>query len=242
MDRRRSEGLPRLLLAYSSALAVFLLIPPTLRASVGPPTAFTGQELVDVFTPVIVLPLAWLVFDAAGGAQRWTTVAFVAVAGLWAGAQGIHLAANAIGDAFPAGPARDAFYATEAGALDHFLDEDLGHWAWHLAWALLAILLLVRAVTSDARTIVGGAWLVVVAGVVHGATFAIVSTEGGTAALGITMSVGLLAAATSQLGGRATHPVIRFLAASSATTLVLYGAWAALHGGQLVEPCSVLGC
>ena len=125
-----------------------MLIPPTIKASIGPPHAFTGQELVDLFTPVVVLPLAWLVLSAAGGSDRRTTLIFVAIAGLWAGAQGIHLAANAIGDAFTAGPARDAFYATEAGNLDHFLDEDLGHWAWHLAWASLSILFLGRGLAA----------------------------------------------------------------------------------------------
>jgi hypothetical protein len=244
-DHDRRERLPWLLLAYAIALAVFLLVPPTIKATVGPPVAFTGQELFDLFTPVVVLPLAWLVVAATGASNRRWTVAFVAIAGLWAGAQGIHLAANAIGDAFPAGAARDAFYATEAGDLDHFLDEDLGHWAWHVAWALLSILLLVRAaerLPDDAARVVRPSWLAVTAGVIHGLTFAIVTTEGGTTALGIPLSLVLLVASAGFVSRRRTHPVIQFLGVSSLATLIASIAWAAANGGQLVEPCHVIGC
>jgi hypothetical protein len=239
-----SRELPRALLAYSVAIAVFLLLPPTIKSTVGPPAAFTGQELFDLFTPVVVLPTAWLVLRSGGAPDRSAAVAFAAIAGLWAGAQGIHLAANAIGDAFVAGPARDAFYATAAGELDHFLDEDLGHWAWHAAWALLSVLLLVTAVRSGtfawpttSATLTAG-----VAGVVHGATFAIVTTEGGTAALGIPLSIALLGAAGYRIGRGSRHPILLFLASSSAVTLVADLAWAIVNGGRLVEPCQVLGC
>jgi hypothetical protein len=237
----RPARLPRALLAYSAALAVFLLVPPTLKSTVGPPTAFTAQELVDLFTPVVVLPLAWLVLDATGGIDRSMGLAFVAVAALWASGQGIHLAANAIGDAFQAGPPRDAFYASEAGDLDHFLDEDLGHWLWHAAWMSLSLVFLVRALTGGAGAWPGGA-LAAVAGLIHGATFAIVTTEGGTTPLGVPVSIGLLAVALAAIRRRPAHPIIQFLAVSSATSLGLYLVWASLHGWQLVEPCSVLGC
>lgn len=239
-----SRHLPRALLAYSVALAVFLLIPPTIKSAVGPPDAFTGQELLDLFTPVVVLPIAWLVLSLGGRLDGRAAVAFAATAGLWAGAHGIHLAANAIGDAFPAGAARDAFYATAAGELDHFLDEDIGHWAWHAAWALLSVLLVVTAIRlrpfpqpSTSATVTAA-----VAGVVHGATFAIVTTEGGTAGLGIPLSLALLGAAGYGLRTRSRHPTLVFLAVSSAVTLVAYLGWALANGGRLVEPCEVLGC
>jgi hypothetical protein len=239
-----SRQLSRALLSYSVAIAVFLLIPPTIKSAVGPPDAFTGQELVDLFTPVVVLPIAWLVLSLGGRLDRPAAVAFAAIAGLWAGAQGIHLAANAIGDAFLAGPARDAFYGTKAGELDHFLDEDLGHWGWHVAWALLSILLLVTAVRAGAfsRPSTVTTLTAAVAGVVHGATFAIVTTEGGTAGLGIALSIALLGAAGYRLRTGSRHPTLVFLAASSAVTLVAYLAWAIANGGRLVEPCEVLGC
>ena len=47
------------------------------------------------------MPLAWLVFDFAGGFGRRGLVAFLVIGALWVEGQGMHLAANAIGDAFP---------------------------------------------------------------------------------------------------------------------------------------------
>ena len=69
--------LPRTLLGYAVALAVFLLVPPAIKATIGPPEAFTGQELLDLFTPVVVLPMAWLVLTATGTVSRSTAAVFV---------------------------------------------------------------------------------------------------------------------------------------------------------------------
>ena len=128
---QRADQLPRALLAYAVALAAFLLVPPYLKAFVGPPQAFTLQEAADLFTPLVVIPLAWLVFDLAGGFGRRGLVAFLVIAALWVEGQGIHLAANAIGDAFPPGGA-ETFYQTVPGDLDLWLDETLSHWMWHV--------------------------------------------------------------------------------------------------------------
>ena len=127
-----------------------LLVPPYLKASVGPPRAFTLQEAADLLTPLVIVPLAWIVFDLAGGLGRRGMVAFLAVAALWVEGQGIHLAANAIGDAFPHA-ATEAFYQTVPGELDLWLDETLSHWMWHVAWVGLAILMLAAAARDTAR-------------------------------------------------------------------------------------------
>src|SRR5258706_2714072 len=122
-DPDRSKRLPGALLAYALALAVFLLIPPTLKPTVGPPVWFTLQEAADLFTPVVVIPLAWYVMACCGGVRSRVLIAFLVIAAVWVEGQGIHLAANSIGDAFARGVARDAFYATEAGDLHHWLGE-----------------------------------------------------------------------------------------------------------------------
>ena len=88
---RHADRLPAALLAYAIALAAFLLVPPYLKASVGPPQAFTLQEAVDLLTPVVVIPLAWLVFDLAGGFGRRGIVAFLVIAAVWVEGHGIHL-------------------------------------------------------------------------------------------------------------------------------------------------------
>ena len=196
---------------------------------------------MDLLTPLVVLPLGWWVLDGIGGLRGRAFVAFLVIAALWASAQGIHLASNAIGDAFQAGAPRDAFYATDAGALDHFLDEDLSHWLWHIAWVALSILMLLLATWRPAWSGGGGA-VAGFGGLIHGVTFFLVTAEGGTAGLGIPASVVIAIWSASLVRRGSTHPVFRFFFVASVVTLVLDLVWAAMHGGQLVEPCSVLGC
>jgi len=231
---QRSDRLPRALLGYAAALAVLLLVPPLLTASIGLPTGFTLQEAVDLLTPLIVIPLAWYVFDLTGGLGRMGLVAFLVIAAVWIEGQAIHLAANAIGDAVPPG-AVEAFVRTAPGDLDHWLDETLSHWMWHVAWVALSILLLaaasrthgVPALTSKTAA---------AAGFVHGATFFVVTVEGVTTLLGIPASIVLLAwSASLARRGLTGRPVVVFFLVASIVTLVGYVGWAALQGGTLPE-------
>ena len=231
----RADWQPTALLAYAVALAALLLVPPYLKASVGPPQAFTLQEAADLFTPLVVIPLAWLVFDLAGGFGRRGLVAFLVIAALWVEGQGIHLAANAIGDAFPPGGA-ETFYTTAPGDLDLWLDETLSHWMWHVAWVALSILVLAAATRAGGLPMGRVSTMAAVAGIVHGVTFFIVSVEGVTALLGIPASILILA--WSVLVGRrglARQAVVTFFLVATVVTLIGYLGWGALHDWTLPE-------
>jgi hypothetical protein len=241
VDIGRARRLPVALLAYAGALAMFLLIPPRLHGPVGPPIGFTLQEAVDLFTPIVVLPLAWWVLECLGGLSRREQLVFLVIAIVWVEGQAIHLATNAIGDVFSAGAARDTFNATPAGDLDHWFDEGLGHWLWHLAWAALSVLILWRATARRHWPTTAGA-LSLVAGVIQGVTFFFVTVEGETTLLGIPLSLLLVAWTARETRAGSTNPVFRFFLVSSAVTLLAYVAWAGANGGQLAEPCAVIGC
>ena len=232
---RRADRLPAALFAYSVALAVLLLVPPYLKASVGPPQAFTLQEAADLVTSLVVIPLAWLAFDLAGGLGRRGLVAFLVVAALWVEGQGIHLAANAIGDAFPH-DATEAFYRTVPGDLDLWIDETLSHWMWHAAWMGLSILMLAAAtrgsVVPPDRTSVTAA----AAGLICGVTFFLVSVEGVTTLLGIPASILILAwCALAGRRGLTRQPVVTFFLVSTVVTLLGYVVWGALNDCALPE-------
>ncbi len=236
LDRpARSDRLPLALLAYALALALLLIVPPFLKDIVGPPAGFTLQEAVDLFTPLVAIPLAWLVVVLAGGVGRLGTLAFLVLAAAWVEGQAIHLAANAIGDAFGPGGAED-FYATVPGDLDYWLDEVLGHWLWHGPWVGIALFQLVvgrRAIAGPGRSAMP---IAVVAGLIIGATFFLVTVEGQTTALGIPCSIAILAwTLVEARRGPARRPVVSFSLVSAATTLAGYLAWAALNGGRLPE-------
>ena len=235
VSSRGTDQLPAALLAYAIALPAFLLVPPCLNASVGPPQAFTLQEAADLLTPLVVIPLAWLVLDLTDGFGRRGLVAFLVVAALWVEGQGIHLAANAIGDAFPH-DAAEAFYQTVPGDLDLWLDEVVSHWMWHTAWVALSILMLASATRGSVglpdRTSVAAA----AAGLVHGATLFLVTVEGTTTLLGIPAAI--LTLAWCVLAGRrglTRQPVVTFFLVSTIGTLVGYVLWGALNRWTLTE-------
>lgn len=230
----RSNRLPVALLAYAVALAIFLLVPPGLGQTVGPPVAFTRQEAADLFTPLVVLLLAWLVLDSSGSLGRRSVVMFLAIAVVWVEGHGIHLAANAVGDAVPRGAAREAYYATVPGDLDHWLDEVLSHWLWHVAYVALAVLMLWhgRDGTPVHRR---AAWVTAaLAGFVYGVVFFIVTVEGGTAPLGIPASLGFLAwGALEAWRGPRDRAIVTFFLVAAVATLAGYADWAWINHGNL---------
>jgi hypothetical protein len=233
-DGRRGR-LPVALLAYAVALAAFLLVPPYLKQPVGPPAAFTLQEAADLLTPVVVIPLAWLVFHLAGGLGRGGLVAFLVAAAVWVEGQGIHLAANAIGDAFSPGTLHD-FYATKPGELDLWLDETLSHWMWHAGWVALSVLMLAAESRRPGGRVGGVSVIAAVAGLVHGVVFFFVTVEGVTTLLGVPASIGLLAwSAVLGRGGLAGRPVATFFLVSSIATIVGYLVWGAMNDWTLPE-------
>lgn len=242
----RADRLPAVLLAYAVALAAFVLLPPLFRgpASAALPVGFTLQEGLDLLTPLVVIPLAWYAMDLGGGLGRIGLVAFLLVAVLWVEGQAIHLAANGIGDAFPSPADADVFYRTPPGDLAHWLDEVASHWLWHLAWSGMSILLLATAMSGHGRSASGGGPLTGLAGLIHGGTLFMATTEGVTTMIGIPVSVGILLWTLVAVAlGRSRSPIVTFLAVSSLATLLAYLGWAAANGWTLPEPCkTVLSC
>jgi hypothetical protein len=160
----------------------------------------------------------------------------------WVDAHGIHLAANAIGDALAPGEPRDAFYGTVPGELDHFLDEGLGHWEWHLAWLGLIGLVVWAALRREAPRPAGG-WLIpALGGAIHGITLFFVTTEGGTTLAALPASLVLAIACARPLRRGSGDPVVRFFLVASIVALAVSAAWFVINGGRLVEPCEVLHC
>ena len=142
------------------------------------------------------------------------------IAALWVEAQGIHLAANAIGDAFNAARIGTPSTRPTAGDLDHWLDEVLGHWAWHIAWVALAVLMLVLRRPPGREPTRRGRRGRSSPGAIPGVMFFFVTTEGDTWQLGIPACIVLLAWAGRDGGAaRATRSSV-FLVASSVATLL----------------------
>ena len=230
----RPDQVALALLGFAVAAALFLLVPPLLGGQFGSVPGFTGQEAADLLTPLVVIPPLVLAIELTGRSGLRTRLILVALIAAWAAGQGMHLGANAMGDVFKAGPARDAFYATPVGNLDHFLDEVLSHWIWHLAWVgLLVVLLLVgiRGAEDGTEATGGTLRLAGLAGALHGFTWFCVTDEGGTWALAIPATLVLLLVALLVRRRDGSGRVIgAFLIVSSVLALALYVTWIAYAG------------
>lgn len=242
-SRSRPDLVALALLGFAVASLVFLLVPPFFRDDVGTVHGFTGQEAVDLFTPLVTMPLLVLAFELTGRLGTRARFLLVILVSVWVAGQAIHLATNAIGDLFQAGSAREAFYATDAGQLDHFFDETLSHWLWHGAWAGLLAVLLWTGISGPAvgsRPRRGAVALTGVAGLVHGFTWFVVTDEGGTWALGIPAAAVFLVVAWLARHREPDRVVTTFLIVGSLASVVLYAIWIALYGWPPASICETL--
>lgn len=243
--RGRPEMVALALLGFAAALLVFLLVPPFLKADVGLVHGFTGQELMDLFTPLVTMPLLVAAYELTGRMGIRLRVALVVLVSIWVAGQGIHLATNALGDLFRAGPEREAFYATPVGDLDHWFDEVLSHWLWHVAWLGMLGMLLWIAAGERATAARGLGILLVVAGVaglIHGFTWFVVTDEGGTWPLAIPATTALLILGWLVRDRDPGRVVSTFIVVGSALTLVLYAIWIGMYGWEPASICVKLGC
>lgn len=232
-DSVRPVPVALVLLGFAAALAVFLLVPPFLQGQVGSVVGFTGQEAADVLTPLIAMPLLVLAVELTGRLRTRDRVLLAAFVAMWVAGQGIHLAANAIGDVLPEGAPREAFYATAPGALDHWLDEVLSHWLWHVGWVgLLGVLLVVGSRMGGGARQAGrtGAVIAAVAGALHGFTWFVVTDEGETWPLAIPATTVLLLLAVVLRARGGERAITTFVIVGSLVTLALYAAWIVLAG------------
>jgi hypothetical protein len=230
-------GYPTSLQAYSIALPLLLLVPPALKAQSGLAEGFTWQEVVDLFTPVVLLPLFSVALHRGGGMGRAGWLAFVVIATLWVSGQAMHLAANAIGDA-AAESGATTYEESVPGQLGFWIDEVLSHWLWHLSWAALLLLLAWstwpgRANGSDRATGTGRALL---GGAIQGFTWFVVTVEGVTAALGIPAALLWLGIGTLHRRAAGTGRVTAsFLLATGAIAVLGYLVWGLINRGSLPE-------
>ena len=133
-----------LILLFALAFALLIAGLPLLGQPFPGYPLMDWADVLDIATPLVLMPLYWLLFTDAGRVYRtlYLALAFAVLAALWAEGQGMHLSANSIGNLFGGG-------TTEVHTLIHFYDEVLSHYLWHLGIIGLSILLL--AVPYGAR-------------------------------------------------------------------------------------------
>lgn len=224
-------------LLFALAYTFFILGPPLLGKDAFPlRTDMRWQDVIDLATPLVLLPAYWFLVRQRGSApplEGIALVAFLLLGAFWVEGQGMHLSANSVSNL----PGYDT--ATPLGALTNFYDEVLSHYVWHVAAVGLIALALYRQWRYPLAAGSSGLWLPVAAGLIYGFTFATTILEGATVPFGLPATA--VIAALAVLAGRGNlraQPVTTFVLVASVVALVLWTGWFVANG-SFAEPCSV---
>jgi hypothetical protein len=140
------KRLSLLTLVFAILSLVFIIILIFLRIKFPLYPLVSYQDVFDILTPLVLIPIYWLLFKYAAGNKTslGEEIAFMVLAAVWVEGQGIHLSANSIDNLIDALARNQVINikTTDIYYLTHFFDEHLGHSMWHIGTLGLAALLI----------------------------------------------------------------------------------------------------
>jgi hypothetical protein len=210
-------------LVFSVAFLVMFMAPPFLNEQFGIYPLMQVGDVFDIFTPLILILLYWLVFrlntDKAPGLTA--TLIFLLFVAFWVTGQGMHLAANSIGHLLKGMEGSDLYNLT------YFYDEVLSHYLWHFGIFGLSIVIIFQQWRNPFTEGQSASWLPISAGIIHGFTLFVIIIEAGTAPLGVTFTI--LMAVFSLIWGRrrfSQQPLLLFFFIACLVAILLFAGWA----------------
>jgi hypothetical protein len=215
-------------LVFAIAFTVFFMAPPLLSKQFGFYPLVKVGDVVDIFTPLILIPLYWMLFRL--GTDRTLGLAgilvFLLFAAFWVEGQGMHLAANSINHLL-AGVEDSSAYV-----LAHFYDEVLSHYMWHFGIFGLSAIIVFRQLRHPFAEDQAVSRVIILAGIIHGFTLFVIVIEGGTAWLGVPCIV--LAALLGSIWGWRRfrqQPLLLFFYVSCLVATLFFAIWGVYWGG-----------
>ncbi len=215
-------------LLFSILFAIFVLGPPFLGINFGPYPLMKVADVMDLLTPLLLLPFYWLLFRVSARTPATTgeNVVFMVLVAFWALGQGMHLAGNSIGHL------TEGMAGTDVFKLTAFYDETLSHYLWHFGVIGLTVLLMYRQWKNPFGESAKIGASSVVAGVIYGFTFFAMVIEGATWPMGLPLAVIAAILAVIWIGGRqARKPVIVTFFVGYSFAIVLFAVWAIWQHG-----------
>jgi hypothetical protein len=210
-------------------LLVFLRTPFSLYS------LMSYQDAFDLLTPVVLIPLYWILFRYAGRDMPSLAeeIAFLVLVALWVEGQGMHLAANSSSNLMEdlADDNLIDLTANDLFDLIHFYDEGLSHVLWHASLLGLAALLMVREWRAPAGLLTTW-WFAVPAGIMYGFMLFAQGVEGQVVWMGLPFV--LLVTVAGLVWGRkrlGQQPVFAFFFLSCLVALLFYISWGVFWGG-----------
>jgi len=228
------KHLSLLTLVFSILFAVFFLLLVFFRIPFPPYPLISYQDVFDILTPLVLIPLYWLLFkySASGESRLAEEMTFMVLAAVWVLGQGMHLAANSI-DNLAEGLAREGginIIRTDIYTLTYFLDEHLSHYLWHAGILGLTALLIYREWRRPARVKTIW-WATIIAGLIYGFTSFCIFLEGQTVLLGLPFTIIIILLAL--IWGRkklAQQPILGFFFVACVISAVLLIGWGVYWG------------
>jgi len=177
--RCKMKRLSLFILIFSIAFAMFFIGPALLSRQVGAYPLMEIGDVFDIFTPLILMPLYWLLFrlDANKVPSLKENLLFLLLVAFWVEGQGMHLSANSIGHLLKDMTGSDIYN------LSNFYDEILSHYLWHFGLIGLSALIIYRQWRNPFTEGQAVLWLLILAGIIHGFTLFVTVIEGGTTSL-----------------------------------------------------------
>ena len=222
------QRISRITLIFAILFTVLIVSPALLSSQFGPYSLIKTGDVLDIFTPLILLPLYWFMLQLTPEQLpgRNEMVAFMVLAAVWASGQGMHLSANSIGHLL-----QDSMGA-EINDLTYFYDETLSHILWHLGIIGLSALLVYRQWKNPFSGQTAKMAPLIIGGLLYGFTYFLSIVEGGTGLLGVPfallITLFILIWARDRLN---KMPVAAFFFSAYLLATILFAIWAIYWGG-----------
>jgi hypothetical protein len=223
------KRLPLLTLIFAILSLAFIILLVFLRIKFPLYPLVSYQDVFDILTPLVLIPIYWLLFRHASSNESapGEEVAFMVLAAVWVEGQGIHLSANSIDnliDALARSQVID-IKTTDIYRLTYFFDERLGHYIWHIGMLGLAALLIYHEWRHPVET--GTSWgAAILAGILYGFSYFCIFIEGQTVALGLPFAMIIILFAL--LWGRkklTQRSVLAFFFVTCLVAILLFIGW-----------------
>ena len=225
------KQLKRLSVEFHHPPVFFFLAPALLSSQFGPYGLIKNGDVVDLLTPLVLIPLYWLLFwvGREEGPGKAEGVVFLVLAALWIEGQGLHLAANSIGHML------SEMVGTDAEKLTYFYDERLSHYMWHFGVIGLSALILWRQWRFPFEGQRSSLWLEGISGFLYGFTFFLIIVEGQTVLIGLPFAI--IVTIAGLIWGRGQfrqQPLLAFFWIGYLIATVMSVAWW-IYWGEFIE-------
>lgn len=229
-----AQLLSMLTLVFAVLSLVFFILLVFLRVPFPPYPLINYQDVFDILTPLVLIPLYWILFRFAAREAPGLggEITFLVLVAFWVEGQGMHLSANSISnlmEALATSGLRE-LNGHSAYPLAHFYDELLGHFLWHVGVLGLAGLLIWRGSRRSAEQLTAW-WFTVPAGLIYGFFLFVITVEGLTAWIGFPFSLLVIIFGFRNRETLRQKPILAFFVIAGVVAFLLYSIWGLYWGG-----------